>query len=170
LALRSYAHFTSPIRRYADLLVHRALIAGEGFGTGALPATSLKDFAALGEHISITERRAVAAERAAADRYQSAFLAERVGAIFAARVSGVTTAGLFVTLQETGADGLIPIRTLPPDYYDHDEARHRLIGRRLRRVFSLGDRLSVRLAEATPLTGSLTFTLAPEKSPPPQRR
>jgi ribonuclease R len=158
LALRRYAHFTSPIRRYADLIVHRALITGHGFGSGGLPPDA-PDFAALGEHVSMTERRAAAAERSAADRYIAAFLAERVGARFAARVNGVTRAGLFVTLDETGADGLVPMSSLPGDYYVHDEARHRLVGRRTRRSFTLGDAVTVRLAEAKPVTGSLLFAL-----------
>jgi ribonuclease R len=172
LALRRYAHFTSPIRRYADLLVHRALIAAHRFGAGALEPVDVKDFAAMGEHISMTERRAAAAERSAVDRYTAAFLAERVGATFAGRISGVTRAGLFVGLRETGADGLVPIRTLPADYYDHDEKQHRLVGRRWGRVYRLGDELSVRLVEANTVTGSLLFALADEEAAafPPRRR
>jgi ribonuclease R len=108
----------------------------------------------------MTERRAAAAERNAADRYISAYLSDRVGAEFAARINGVTRAGLFVTLNETGADGLIPIRSLQPsDYYDHDEARHRLVGRRYWRSFSLGEAITVELAEANTVTGSLRFNL-----------
>jgi ribonuclease R len=160
LGLRRYAHFTSPIRRYSDLLVHRALV-------GDLPATDDKAFAALGEHVSMTERRAAAAERSASDRYLAAFLAERVGASFAAHVNGVTRAGLFVTLDETGADGLIPMRSLGGDYWEHDEAHHRLIGRRTRRVFTLGDPLTARLAEANGITGSLLFALEPVASDRP---
>ncbi len=175
LALRRYAHFTSPIRRYADLLVHRALIAGHGFGAGGLPQDAGQDFAAQGEHVSMTERRAAAAERSAADRYIAAFLAERVGARFAARINGVTRAGLFVTLDDTGADGLIPMSSLPGDYFVHDEARHRLIGRRTQRSFTLGDKLTVRLAEANTVTGSLLFALAQDEgtatpAPPARRR
>ena len=172
LALRRYAHFTSPIRRYSDLLVHRALIAGHRFGAGALEPVAAKDFVATGEHISMTERRAAAAERSAVDRYTAAYLAERVGATFAGRVTGVTRAGLFVGLHETGADGLVPIRTLPSDYYDHDEKHHRLIGRRWGRVYRLGDELSVRLVEANTVTGSLVFALpqGEEQALSPRRR
>jgi ribonuclease R len=159
LALRRYAHFTSPIRRYGDLLVHRALIRGHGFGQGDLPSGEAKDFAATGEHISMTERRAAAAERSAVDRYTAAFLAERVGASFRGRVSGVTRAGLFVALAETGADGLIPISTLPSDYYEHQEKQHRLVGRRSGRSYRLGDELDITLAEANTVTGSLLFAL-----------
>lgn len=156
LALRAYAHFTSPIRRYADLLVHRALIAGLGFGEDGR-AESAERFAALGVQISMTERRAAAAERSAADRYTAAFLDRHVGAEFGARINGVTRAGLFVTLSQTGADGLVPMRSLLGDYYDHDEARHRLVGRRTRRRFTLGDAITVRLSEADTVTGSLRF-------------
>jgi ribonuclease R len=160
LALARYAHFTSPIRRYADLLVHRALAAGHGWD-GADPfSPSPDEFAATGEHISMTERRAAGAERSALDRYTAAFLAERVGAIFAARVNGVTRAGLFVTLDDSGADGLVPISTLPGDYYVHDEKRHRLVGRRTRATYSLGEKLVVKLAEADTVTGSLSFVPA----------
>ncbi len=159
LGLARYAHFTSPIRRYADLLVHRALIDGLRFGLGALPADSGDRFAEIGEHISATERRAAAAERDALNRFTAIFLADRVGAQFAGRVNGVTRFGLFVTLDETGADGLIPISSLPADYYTHDEVRHCLIGKRMGLVFSLGEAVEVELAEADPLTGSLVFRL-----------
>jgi ribonuclease R len=163
LALKRYAHFTSPIRRYADLLVHRALIAGHHFGPNGLPQQQ-ESFRATGEHISQTERRAAAAERSAADRYTAAFLAERVGAEFTGRINGVTRAGLFVTLDESGADGLIPIRSLPDDYYIHDEERHRLKGRRSSRIYLLGDPVRVKLAEANTVTGSLLFALISDES------
>ena len=155
LALRRYAHFTSPIRRYSDIQVHRAILTT--LGIDGEPAG--QDLVALGEHVSMTERRAATAERSASDRYISAFLADRVGATFAGRINGVTRAGLFVTLAETGADGLIPIRNLPSDYYEHEEARHRLIGQRTRRIFTLGDSVEVRLAEADIGKGSLRFDL-----------
>jgi ribonuclease R len=109
----------------------------------------------------MTERRAAAAERGALDRYTAAYLAERVGAAFAARVSGVTRAGLFVTLAETGADGLIPISMLGGDFYVLDEKRHRLVGRRTNKTFTLGDAIDVELAEADAVTGSLAFIPAP---------
>ena len=163
LSLRRYAHFTSPIRRYADVLVHRALIRGLGFGEGALPPVEPEKFAELGTHISDTERRAAAAERDALERYASVFLADRVGGSFDGRINGVTRAGLFVTLTETGADGLIPMRSLGDDFYVHDEARHRLVGRRWGRTFTLGDPLKVRLVEANAVTGSLLFALAEEE-------
>ena len=159
LSLAKYAHFTSPIRRYADLLVHRALIDGLHLGQGGLPPDSAPRFVEIGEHISTTERRAAQAERDALNRFTAIYLADRVGASFAGRVNGVTRFGLFVTLDETGADGLVPISTLPGDFYVHDEAHHCLIGRRGGMVFSLGDQVEVTLNEANPLTGSLVFEL-----------
>jgi ribonuclease R len=165
LALRRYAHFTSPIRRYSDIQVHRAIIATLGLDSDA----EGQDLVALGEHVSMTERRAATAERSASDRYIAAFLAERVGATFTGRINGVTRAGLFVTLAETGADGLIPIRHLPSDYYEHEEARHRLIGQKTRRIFTLGDSVEVRLAEADVGKGSLRFELIGSQPSSPQR-
>jgi ribonuclease R len=164
LALARYAHFTSPIRRYSDLLVHRALVAGhnaagEAFGEGGLPPTEPKDFAAMGEHISQTERRAAAAERSAIDRYTAAYLADRVGASFRGRVNGVTRFGLFITLDDTGADGLLPMSSLPSDYYIHEENQHRLIGRRWGRIYRLGDIVTVKLREANTVTGGLILEL-----------
>ena len=159
LALRRYAHFTSPIRRYADLLVHRALVAGLGLGEGGLEPVEPEEFAELGKHISQTERRAALAERDTVDRYTSAFMAAHVGASFPGRINGVVRFGLFVTLDENGADGLIPISTLPADYYHHDAERHCLIGERSRRVFTLGDRVEVQLVEADPVAGGLQFAL-----------
>jgi ribonuclease R len=154
LALPRYAHFTSPIRRYADLLVHRALVADSG-----AKQHSPEDFVAVAEHISATERRAAAAERSAMDRYRAMLLSGAVGTIYAARISGVAPFGLFVSLPENGADGLIPISTLPSDYYDHDPRRHRLVGRHTDRQFALGDGVTVRLAEADPIGGRLMFRL-----------
>ena len=152
LSLARYAHFTSPIRRYADLLVHRAIL-------GILPPDSQERFGDIGTHISATERRAAAAERDALNRFTALFLADQVGAVFPGRVNGVTRFGLFVTLDDSGADGLVPVSSLPNDYYVHDEARHCLIGKRFRKTFTLGDSLRVKLAEANPLTGSLIFHL-----------
>lgn len=158
LALHRYAHFTSPIRRYSDLLVHRALIRGYGLGEGGLEEGG-RDFADMGEHLSKTERRAAAAERDAMDRYTTLFLADRVGASFGARINGVTRFGLFVTLDETGADGLVPIRSLPQDYYDHDEQLHMLVGKRGGFTFRLGQRVEAKLVEADTITGGMVFQL-----------
>jgi ribonuclease R len=157
LALQRYAHFTSPIRRYSDLLVHRALISGYGFGEDGLPPDAAQKFEGIGQHISATERRAAAAERDAIDRYVAHFMAERVGEEFPGRISGVAKFGIFVTLAETGADGLLPISMLPNDFYDHDDRAHALVGRRWGRSFELGAPIVVRLAAAQPLTGGLTF-------------
>jgi ribonuclease R len=159
LALARYCHFTSPIRRYSDLLVHRALIVGCKMGDGGLPSEAGERFAAIGEHISATERRAAAAERDAVDRFVAAFLAERVGEILPGRITGVTRFGLFVRLDETDADGLVPIGSLPNDFYDHDEAGHALVGRRWGTVYRLGERVMVRLVQAEALTGGLLLEL-----------
>ncbi len=162
LALGRYCHFTSPIRRYADLLVHRALVGGLKLGEGGQKPASGDD-AERGAHLSQMERRAVAAERSAVDRFTAAFLAERVGAQFTARVNGVTRFGLFVTLDDIGGDGLVPLATLPDDHYVHDTGRHALRGRRTRREYRLGDEVEVILAEAEPLTGGLILHLLPSQ-------
>ena len=158
LALNRYAHFTSPIRRYSDLLVHRALIKGYGLGEGGLESDG-KDFADMGEHLSKTERRAASAERDAMDRYTTLFMADRVGASFGARINGVTRFGLFITLDETGADGLVPIRSLPEDYYDHDEQLHLLRGKRNGLTFRIGEHVEAKLMEADVVTGGMVFNL-----------
>jgi ribonuclease R len=159
LALTRYAHFTSPIRRYSDLLVHRALITGFKFGEGGLFEAGAVDFHEAGEHISMTERRAAAAERDALNRYVVAWLKDRVGAQFSGRISGVVKFGLFVALDGLGADGLVPIRSLPGDFYNHDPVRHRLVGQRTNRVYTLGEPVEVRLVEAQPVSGGLTFEI-----------
>ena len=157
LALPRYAHFTSPIRRYADLLVHRALIRGLKLGDGALAADEAKGFPDTALHITATERRAQLAERDAIDRYLAAFMADKVGANFAARISGVTRFGLFVTVAESGASGIVPVRSLPDDFWQHDEREQTLTGRRTRLAFRLAQEVEVRLAEASPVTGGLVF-------------
>lgn len=158
LALRRYCHFTSPIRRYADLLVHRALVRGHSMGEGGLEEPH-KDFTEMGEHLSITERNASGAERDATDRFTALYLSEKIGAILKGRVNGVTRFGLFVTLSETGADGLIPIRTLPEDFYIHDEHKHTLCGRTNRLEYRLGDMVEVEIVDADPITGSTIFKM-----------
>ena len=163
LNLRRYAHFTSPIRRYADLVVHRALIRGLGLGEGALPETeTVETLSEVAAQISVTERRAMKAERETADRLIAHFLADRIGATFQGRISGVTRAGLFVKLSDTGADGLIPIRTLGTEYFNYDEARHALVGTRSGAMHRLGDVVDVRLVEAAPVAGALRFELLSE--------
>jgi ribonuclease R len=160
LSLARYAHFTSPIRRYADLLVHRALIAGLKLGPGGLTPEEIGGFEESAERITATERRAAIAEREAVDRYLSAYMADKVGAVFQARISGVTRFGLFVTLQGSGANGLIPLSSLPDDYWMHDEATQTLTGRRTRQMFRLTQDVGVRLREASPVTGGLVFDLS----------
>jgi ribonuclease R len=171
LALRRYAHFTSPIRRYSDLLVHRALIAGLGLGEGALASGEEARFAETAAHISATERRAAAAERDAADRLIALFLADRVGAEFPARISGLTRAGVFVTLEETGASGLVPLSTFPGVRPTIDE-RAGTLTRRPGGVLRLGARVTVRLLEADTMTASLAFTIIDQKhfAPPASRQ
>ena len=159
LGLTKYAHFTSPIRRYADLMVHRALIAGLKLGDGGHGAEDFEQFNDVAAHISMTERRAANAERSANDRFTARFLADRVGSDVRGRVTSVTRFGLFVCLDDTGADGLIPIATLPDDYYDHDEMRHQLVGRSNGWCFSLGDVVEARLSAVDPGIGRLTLKL-----------
>ena len=163
LNLRRYAHFTSPIRRYADLTVHRALIRAGKLGNDGTPDNM--DVAALSEiaaQISATERRAMKAERETADRLIAHHLADRIGATFSGRISGVTRAGLFVKLDDTGADGFVPARTLGADYFRYEEHAHAMVGSRSGEKHQLGDRVTVRLAEAAPVAGALRFELLSE--------
>jgi ribonuclease R len=163
LNLRRYAHFTSPIRRYADLVVHRGLIRALGLGEGALPdSETAEHLSEVAAEISTTERRAMKAERETADRLIAHHLADRIGATFQGRISGVTRAGLFVKLDDTGADGLIPIRSLGSEYFNYDESRHALVGSRSGAMHRLGDVVDVRLVEAQPIAGALRFELLSE--------
>jgi ribonuclease R len=159
LNLRRYAHFTSPIRRYADLIVHRALVRSLKLGPGGLPDGIEAELPEIAASISAAERRAMAAERDTVDRLVAHWLADRVGATFHGRISGVTRAGLFVKLDETGADGFVPMRALGADYFVFDEARHAVIGSRTGEMHRLGDRVEVKLVEAAPLAGALRFEL-----------
>ncbi len=157
LALNHYAHFTSPIRRYADLLVHRSLITAYGFGPGGLDDETKIKMPAMCEHISITERASMEAERNTVDRFTAHFMADKIGQSFEATISGVTRFGLFVRLDDSGADGLVPMRMLEGDFFVHDERRHALIGRRTGVVYRLGAKVVVELIEAAPLAGALMF-------------
>jgi ribonuclease R len=166
LALRRYAHFTSPIRRYADLLVHRALL-GE--------PVAREQLAAAAEHVSSTERRATAAERAALDRYRVRLCVGMIGQVFSARVSGIARFGLFVRMADSGTDGLVPLSNLPVGPYRFDPRRQRLSARHGRRSFGLGDAVTVRLVETDPIGGRLVFRLEDDTAPsssrsPPDRR
>jgi ribonuclease R len=165
LALTRYAHFTSPIRRYADLLVHRGLITGLKLGLGGLGDHEAALFPDTAAHITATERRAALAERDAIDRYLAAFMADKIGMRFTARISGVTRFGLFVTVPETGATGLVPMSALPDDYWHHDEMEQTLTGSRTRQVFRLSQDVEVRLSEANPVTGSLVFQIPHTRQP-----
>ena len=159
LALQRYAHFTSPIRRYADLIVHRALIKAHGWGDDGQTPEEEAGLEETAEHISQTERRSMLAERDTTDRYLAAYLSERIGAEFDGKVSGIARFGLFVKLHETGADGIIPISHLGREYFHHDADAQTLTGERSRMVISLGMKAKVRLAEAVPITGGLLFEL-----------
>ncbi len=159
LALRNYAHFTSPIRRYSDLIVHRALIAGHGWGKDGLSAWDVENLDETAKLISDSERRSMAAERDTTDRYLAAFLADRVGSTFAGRISGVQRFGLFVRLEETGADGLIPIRAVGREFFHYDETTQTLMGADTGLTIGIGQRVVVKLAEAVPVTGGLVLEL-----------
>ncbi len=162
LSLRRYAHFTSPIRRYADLIVHRALVSSLGFGEDGLSADDIAKLSDTAEMISDAERRAMAAERETIDRLVAAHLSKQTGAVFRGRIGGVVSAGLFVKLDESGADGFVSVTTLGREYFVFDKARHALIGERSGDTYQLGDRLEVRLVEATPVSGGMRFEVVSE--------
>jgi ribonuclease R len=172
LNLRRYAHFTSPIRRYADLIVHRALIRALKLGDDGLPDDAdVKSLAEISAQISATERRAMLAERETADRLIAHFLADRLGAMFEGRISGVHRAGLFVRLRDTGADGFIPARTIGNEYFRYDERHHAMTGRDSGETYRLGDPVRVKLIEAAPVAGALRFELVSEgRFDAPRRR
>ncbi|MDA8766779.1 ribonuclease R [Planktomarina temperata] len=159
LALQNYAHFTSPIRRYADLLLHRALVSAHGWATDGLSPQDIEMLDETAKNISETERRSMLAERDTTDRYLASFMSERVGNEFSGRISGVARFGIFVKLDETAADGLVPIRSLGREYFEHDADSQTLRGTDSGTVISLGQRVVVRLAETTPTTGGILLDL-----------
>ena len=165
LNLARYAHFTSPIRRYSDLVVHRGLIRGLGLGDDGLTDYEIARLTETAEHVTATERRAMAAERDATDRYVAAFLAEHEGAEFDGRITGVTRFGLFVRLLESGADGLVPVSSLGNEYFVHDDRTHALVGERTGLRWRLGAKVRVKLVEATPVTGGLLFEMLSDPEP-----
>jgi ribonuclease R len=163
LALATYAHFTSPIRRYADLLVHRALVSAYKLGEGGLPQGEEERFVEIGERISMLERRAMEAERETIDRYVAAYLADQVGQLVNCRITGVQPFGFFATVEDLGGDGLVLAQTLGQEYFRYDEAARQLVGDETGETYRVGQRLALRLAEANPVSGSLRFEL-PEGS------
>ncbi|MBR6411828.1 MAG: ribonuclease R [Alphaproteobacteria bacterium] len=159
LALTRYAHFTSPIRRYADILVHRALVKALKLGEGALTDSEADTFEDIAHHISATERQAASAEMDALDRYMALYFADKVGQKFKGRISSVTSFGLFVSVEPSGAEGLVPISTLSGDYYEYDSAHQSLIGRSTGKTFTLGQSVTCILKESVPVTGGLKFQI-----------
>ncbi|MFT3727060.1 MAG: ribonuclease R [Terricaulis sp.] len=165
LHLAKYAHFTSPIRRYADLMVHRSLIRALKLGDDGITNEEEQRLEEISQHISDTERQSMAAERDATSRYIASFLSDRVGATFDGRVTGVTRFGLFIRLDETQADGLAPISSLGSQRWIHDEAAHALVGEQDGERFPLGMKVTVRLEEATPISGGLVFSVLTDPQP-----
>src|SRR3954463_5033641 len=159
LALATYAHFTSPIRRYADLLVHRSLVSAYRLGDGGLPAGEEERFEQIGEQISMLERRAMEAERETVDRYVAAFLADQVGQLVECRITGVQPFGFFAAVEDLGGDGLLFAKDLGTEYFRYDEASRTLVGDETGETYRIGQRLTLRLAEANPVSGSLRFEL-----------
>ena len=159
LALKAYAHFTSPIRRYADLMVHRALISSHRWGDDGLSPWDVENLTDTAKIISDTERRSMVAERDTTDRYLASFLSERMDVELSGRISGIAKFGVFVKLDDTGADALVPIRTLGTEYFDHDQDSQTLMGSKSGIIIGLGQRVIVKLAEAGPITGGLTAEL-----------
>ncbi|RIX29320.1 ribonuclease R family protein [Sphingomonas edaphi] len=169
LALGSYAHFTSPIRRYADLLVHRALVSAYRLGDGGLPSQEAEQFVEIGEHISMLERRAMEAERETIDRYVAAFLADKVGQILRCRITGVQPFGFFATVEDLGGDGLVPAAILGNEYFRYDEAARALVGEQSGETYRVGQHLELKLVEANPASGALRFELPEGKFAAPPR-
>ncbi|MEM8627397.1 MAG: RNB domain-containing ribonuclease, partial [Pseudomonadota bacterium] len=159
LSLKSYAHFTSPIRRYADLIVHRALVTAHGWGKDGLSPEDIAELDATAVQISDTERRSMMAERDTTDRYLAAYLSDRVGSTFPGRISGIARFGVFVKLDETGADGLVPMRNVGSEYFHHDAEAQTLMGADTGIEISLGQTVLVKLSEAVPVTGGLMLDL-----------
>jgi ribonuclease R len=170
LALGSYAHFTSPIRRYADLLVHRSLVSAYRLGEGGLPADDAERFTEIGEGISQLERRAMEAERETIDRYVAAYLSDHVGELVDCRITGVQPFGFFATVDGLGGDGLVPAAELGNEYFRYDEKARTLVGEDSEEAYRVGQRLKLRLVEANPVSGGLRFELPEGRYAMPPRR
>jgi ribonuclease R len=174
LALATYAHFTSPIRRYADLLVHRGLVSAYKLGEGGLPPADAEKFDEIGEQISRLERRAMEAERETVDRYVAAYLADQVGQVVMCRITGVQPFGFFATVAEFGGDGLVPVSTIGDEYFRYDEKAQQLVGEETGTTYRQGQKLKLRIAESNPVSGSLRFELPDQQPgggrPPTERR
>jgi len=174
LALGTYAHFTSPIRRYADLLVHRALVTAYRLGEGGLPPADAEKFEEIGEQISGLERRAMQAERETVDRYVAAYLSDQRGQVLICRITGVQPFGFFATVVDFGGDGLVPVSTIGDEYFRYDEKAQQLVGEESGTTYRQGQKLKLRIAEADPVSGSLRFELpeqqAGEARPTPERK
>jgi ribonuclease R len=173
LALATYAHFTSPIRRYADLLVHRALVSAYKLGEGGLPSEDAAKFEDIGEHISKLERRAMEAERETVDRYVAAYLADQIGQVVQCRITGVQPFGFFATVVEFGGDGIVPVSTIGREYFRYDEKAQQLIGEETGTTYRLGQKLRLKIVESNPVTGGLRFAVpdegGDEREPAPRR-
>jgi ribonuclease R len=159
LALATYAHFTSPIRRYADLLVHRGLVSAYRLGEGGLPNEDAAKFEEIGEHISRLERRAMEAERETIDRYVAAYLADQIGQVVMCRITGVQPFGFFATVVEFGGDGIVPVSTIGDEYFRYDEKTQQLVGEESGTTYRMGQKLRLRIVESNPVTGGLRFAL-----------
>ena len=168
LNLAKYAHFTSPIRRYADLIVHRALISALGLGPDGLSKESAVRLEEMANHITDTERRSMAAEREATDRYLALFLEDQIGGDFDGRITGVTKSGLFIRLAETAADGFVPIGSLSDEFWVFEEGAMRIVARGSGRRFELGQTVQVRLKEVAPLRGGLLLEMLSRPKPKPK--
>jgi ribonuclease R len=162
LALATYAHFTSPIRRYADLLVHRALVSAYRLGEGGLPPEDAAKFEDVGEHISRLERRAMEAERETVDRYVAAYLADQIGQVVQCRITGVQPFGFFATVVEFGGDGIVPVSTIGREYFRYDEKAQQLVGEETGTTYRLGQKLKLTIVESNPVTGGLRFAVPDE--------
>jgi ribonuclease R len=163
LSLTRYAHFTSPIRRYADVLVHRALVKALKLGKDGISNYDIGNMVNTAEHISNTERNSMIAERQSTERYIANYMSNKIDDEFEGKINGVHKAGLFITLNQSGGEGFIPISSLYGDYFHYDKEHHLLEGEHSHIILQLGDPVSVRLKEANPVSGGLIFELLHDK-------